>query len=349
MLARSAVDYAIITLDLHGRVTSWSEGAERITLYAEPEVIGRSGSLLFTADDHDGGMFDAELTRARQEGRAVNERWHVRRDGTRFWASGAMMLLQDGEGVPHGFLNILQNRSVTQAEMERRELLVAEMTHRIKNTFATVQAVATKTGRHAGSVQDFKTQFSARLSALARSHDMTLRGGWENLPLRNVIEGALSAYAAAPGQVILDGAPVVVPKHLVTTFALAFHELATNAAKHGALSAPGGSVTVAWAVSSSRGARLVTVLWRERGGPRVRPPEHRGFGTDLLERALGQQPSITVRQSFEPDGVECRITFPPPRGWPRLRRQPNPHRELTKRAKPGPRRSRHLKTAGGMG
>ncbi len=311
LILDSAIDYAIITMNIDGQITSWNAGAQQILGYHEAEVLGRSGDIVFTADDRAEGRFTLELCRAVEAGRAANDRWHLRRDGTRFWASGLMMPLQGPDGQPEGFLNILRDRTEVRAEAERRELMMAEMNHRVKNTLAVVQTVAAQAGRHAVTVQDFTAAFGPRLAALARSHDILIRGGWKDAPLREVIEGALSAYGGGPGRITLDGASVLLAPHLVVTLTLAFHELATNAAKHGALSAPSGSVSVAWTISAARkGVRRVDIVWRERGGPPVQPPKRHGFGSNLLQKTVGSQSGITMRQEFPPEGVECRISLP---------------------------------------
>jgi PAS domain S-box-containing protein len=311
LILDSAIDHAIITLDIEGRITGWNAGAQQIMGYAEAEILGRSGEIVFTSDDRAAGRFTVELCRAIEHGRATNERWHLRQDGTRFWASGTMMPLLDADGAPQGFLNILRDRTEARAEAERRELLMAEMDHRIKNTFSTVQAVAIQTGRHAPTTADFLATFGARLKALARSHEVLIRSGWENAPLRDVVEGALAAYGGEPGRIAIEGMPVLLPADLVVTVSLAFHELATNAVKHGALSRPSGSVSVAWAVGpAGKGARRVEIVWRERGGPPVRPPERRGFGSQLLEQGIRSQANGTVQLDFQPEGLECRIGLP---------------------------------------
>ncbi len=129
--------------------------------YTEAEILGRSGEIVFTAEDRASGRFATELRRAIETGRASNERWHLRRDGTRFWASGLMMPLLDADGQPQGFLNILRDRTEVQAAVERRELLMAEMNHRIKNTFAIVQAVAAQTRRHTETAAEFQGRVRA--------------------------------------------------------------------------------------------------------------------------------------------------------------------------------------------
>ena len=311
LILESAVDYAIVTMDLHGCITSWNAGACRIFGYTEAEVLNRSGEIVFTSEDRIEGKFAAELHRAVETGRAANERWHLRRDGTRFWASGLMMPLLGADGQQQGFLNILRDRTQLRAEVDRRELMMAEMSHRVKNTFAMVQAVAAQSSRHSVTVEDFKAEFGERLAALARSHEVLIRGGWEDAPLRDVLEGALSAHGGAPGRIRLDGDAVLLPVNLVAVFTLAFHELATNAVKHGALSVPGGSVSVAWTINPAGvGSRRVQIVWREQGGPLVRVPQRRGFGSNLLQKVLGSQSGIDVAQEFRLEGLQCRISVP---------------------------------------
>ena len=309
-ILRSAVDYAIITMDARGCITSWNEGADQVLGYTEAEVLGRSGDLIFAAEDRHGGRFTQELCKAIEAGRAANERWHVRRDGTRFWASGLMLPLLDAEGRPNGFLNILRDRTEMQAQAERRELLMAEMNHRVKNTFAVVQAVAGQTSRYAANMAEFQEAFGSRLQALAQSHDMLITGGWQDAPLRGIIEGALQTYCGKPGRTTIEGASVLLSANLVVALTLAFHELATNAAKYGSLSVPAGSVYVGWKVKlAAKGGHQVELLWRESGGPPVCRPERQGFGSHLLRRGLSQFGS-SLRLDFQPGGVECHICFP---------------------------------------
>jgi PAS domain S-box-containing protein len=309
LILDSATDYAIITMDTDGSVTGWNAGAQTIMGYAEAEILGRSGEVVFTSEDRASGKFAAELRRAVETGRASNERWHLRRDGTRFWASGMMMPLLDADGRPQGFLNILRDRTEIKAAMERRELLMAEMNHRIKNTFATVQAVAAQTRRHAGTAAEFQAAFDARLMVLARSNDVLIRADWHDAPLRDVIEGALDAYGGEFGRITVEGPSVLLAASLAMTISLAFHELATNAVRYGALSVPAGRVGVSWTTPPTRkGGSRVDIVWRERGGPAVEPPQRRGFGSQLLER--GMPSGGTVKLDFQPEGLECRICLP---------------------------------------
>jgi len=309
LILDSATDYAIITLDTDGCVTSWNTGAQAIMGYTEAEIRGRSGEIVFTSDDRAIGRFTAELRRAAETGCASNERWHLRRDGTRFWASGLMMPLLDEDGRSQGFLNILRDRTEIQAAAERRELLMAEMNHRLKNTFALVRGVAAQTRRHTETAAEFQAAFAARLQVLARSNDVLTRTDWHDAPLRDVIDSALDAYGGEPCRIAIKGPSVLLAVNLAVTVSLSFHELVTNAVKYGALSVPAGRVDVSWIVSKGRkNGSKVEIMWRERGGPVVKPPQHRGFGSQLLEK--GMPSDGTVKLDFRPEGLECRICLP---------------------------------------
>ncbi len=305
----SAIDHAIITLDGDGLITGWNAGAESILGYVEAEILGRSGEIVFTSEDRANNRFATEMRRAFEAGSANNERWHVRRDGTRFWASGTMLPLLDEDGQPHGFLNIMRDQTAVQADMERQALLMAEMNHRIKNTFTVVQAVAAQTRRHSPASGDFQTAFEARLASLARSHDVLIRSDWEDTPLRELIVSALSAYDEGAGRITIEGSSVMLPACRAVMVSLAFHELATNAVKHGALSVAQGRVQVTWTSTPvGPGPKRVDIVWREQDGPLVQPPVRRGFGSQLLEK--GMSSLGTVRLDFKPEGLECAIRLP---------------------------------------
>ncbi len=172
-----ALDYAIITLDLSGLVTSWNAGAGRILQYDLDEVLGRSGEVIFTPEDRVGRVFSTELLLALDYGRAANERWHIRRDGTRFWASGVMMPLFDDDGRARGFLNVFRDGSEPHAVAQERDVRLLETQHRLRDIAVMVQLAAAQTGRYSQASRRFRETFGASLVALARSHGQTLVNG----------------------------------------------------------------------------------------------------------------------------------------------------------------------------
>ena len=307
----SATEYAIVTLDPEGRISSWNAGARNVLGYVEAEILGHSGDIFFTPEDRSEGGFTRELCRALNEGRASNERWHLRKDGTRFRASGVMLPLHDDEGRPHGFLHILRDGTERRAEAERRALVEAELVHRVKNTLSLAHAVAVQTSRYAETPEAFQQAFGSRLKALARSHEMLAQGGWDGAPLREVIERAVKPYEGTPSRVARNGLPLRLASAAVVTLSLTFHELATNAAKHGALSVPEGRVEVTWTRRRAEsGKHVLEILWREEGGPPVSPPRRRGFGSRLLEQSQQHEFGCTVALNFVPAGLECRSCLP---------------------------------------
>ena len=266
-------------------------------------------------------MPEREAAKALAEGRASNERWHQRKDGTRFWASGLTMALRgagDGQAPPpSGLLVIMRDRTERRRAEERRELLVKELNHRVKNTLAVVQSLAAQTARGAPDLPAFGAAFQARLLALARAHDLLTREDWTGAALDAVARAALEPLAIDSTRMDLSGGAsgLVLPPGAALALAMALHELATNALKHGALSVPDGRVSVACKTAPADGAPVVE--WVERGGPPVAgPPSKRGFGLRLLGRGLATQAGMGADILFEPDGVRCTLRMPPLRIGP---------------------------------
>jgi PAS domain S-box-containing protein len=215
-----------------------------------------------------------------------------------------------------------------QAE-ERRTLLLNELNHRVKNTLATVQSLAAQTLRGAPSPEAFRAAFEARLVALSNTHDLLTRDSWAGAHLRDILEAEMAPYAdggGGPGEaspssrIVLRGAAVRLAPKAALTLGMAFHELATNAAKYGALSAPTGRVEVSWEIRAVDGARRLRLDWREAGGPPVEVPRRRGFGSRLVQRGVADELAGAVRLDFEPGGVRCTMEIPlgPPSsdaGW----------------------------------
>jgi len=188
-------------------------------------------------------------------------------------------------------------------------LLMRELTHRSKNLLAVIQAMSRQTARHAGTIDAFLEQFSARLQALARSHDLLVQESWHGASLNELVRLQLGHYLdRGASQVTVDGTPLFLRPEAAQSLGLALHELATNAAKYGALSVPTGHVTIRWQPQPAREG--IELTWSERGGPSVRPPDRRGFGSLVIEKNLSRSLNATVAMTFEPGGLCCRILIP---------------------------------------
>jgi PAS domain S-box-containing protein len=172
LAVESATDYAIFTIDLAGRITGWNTGAQNLLGWSDDEVVGHPANVIFTPEDDRHAVPEEEMRLAVSEGRADDNRWHVRKDGARFWANGLMMPMRDNEGGLAGFLKILRDRTDARRASDHKELLIHELNHRVKNTLATVQAFTTQTLRTAASLPEAREAITARLIALAKAHDV---------------------------------------------------------------------------------------------------------------------------------------------------------------------------------
>ncbi|MEZ0169073.1 sensor histidine kinase [Microvirga sp. TS319] len=195
---------------------------------------------------------------------------------------------------------------------ERQGLLLHELNHRVKNTLATVQSVATMTRRAAEQGDEGAWDaFMGRVQGLAKTHDLLTATQWQGASLEDVLRSELDPYQDAMRQRIrLRGPRVNLQPGAVLALGLAIHELATNATKYGSLTLPEGRVSVMWAVALSLSPPVLIVEWVESGGPPVTPPRRQGFGTRLIQRGLAQQLGGEIKLDFQPEGIRCVITFP---------------------------------------
>ncbi|KQY98974.1 histidine kinase [Caulobacter sp. Root1455] len=192
-----------------------------------------------------------------------------------------------------------------RAELHLR-LLVNELNHRVKNSLATIQAIAAQTFHAARSLPQAQEAFSARIVALAEAHDLLTRENWEGADLLDLL-GRLEDLHGGPGRFTTEGGSVRLSPRMALSLSMALHELATNAVKYGALSTQKGQVRIAWTVVPGPVHPRLALTWTESGGPPVSPPTRRGFGSRLIERGLASELSGEAHIDFRPEGVVCRI------------------------------------------
>jgi two-component sensor histidine kinase len=188
-----------------------------------------------------------------------------------------------------------------------RELLIAELNHRVKNTLSVVQSIAHQTFRETETTLNAREAFDGRLVALALAHNLLTQLNWERVSLEQIARVILNVTEGGSGRIRLSGPAVLLPPKEALVITMALHELCTNAMKYGSLSNKVGQVDVEW--MRSAGARL-KLAWRESGGPCVSPPRRRGFGSRLLERSLASDLDGEVQLAFEPSGLVCLIDAP---------------------------------------
>lgn len=199
---------------------------------------------------------------------------------------------------------------------ERQQLMINELNHRVKNTLVVVQSLARHSLRPVtdkAGVENGLNQFNDRLHTLASAHDLLTRRSWEGADLGELLAEALKPYAS---QVSLEGPSVPLAPNAAVALAMIFHELATNASKYGALSTDSGEVAVSWRLG---GRTLLTIEWRERGGPTVTPPERGGFGSRLIAASLKGDLAGSASFDYAPEGLTCvmNIIAPPQASLPK--------------------------------
>jgi two-component sensor histidine kinase/CHASE1-domain containing sensor protein len=188
-----------------------------------------------------------------------------------------------------------------------RNSLTRELNHRVKNTLANVLSIIALTRRRASNLDEFADALDGRIRALSATHDLLTQSDWGTTPIRAVVEAELTPYAQdGDHEVELQGPDIQLAPNDALSLGLATHELATNAAKYGALSKPGGKIAVHWHLIAEK---LVRVEWQESGGPPVMQQRGRGFGTDLIERIVAHELKNPVELSFNPEGVRCVLTI----------------------------------------
>ena len=286
-ILQSAIEYAIISLDLDGLVTSWNEGAVRVLGWTPDEVIGGPGAIIFTEQDKQDGIPQREMTAALDQGSGTDERWHLKKDGSLFWASGQMMALRSEDGAVEGYLKILRDRTDQREAEERQRVLMHELSHRMKNTLTVVQAITTQTFRNSSTLEEAAASVSARLTAYSKAHDILLQRDWLATTMAALVEATATNLGIDESKRFQMHGPLVeVGPQAALAFSLVLHELATNAAKYGALSTEAGVVDVAWSVARRDGIEKMAFFWAERGGPEIDPPKRKGFGSRLITSSL---------------------------------------------------------------
>jgi two-component sensor histidine kinase len=212
-------------------------------------------------------------------------------------------------------------REVAESQAQR-DLLAQELGHRVKNTLATVQAIANSTLNKPQPAKDMLPDFQSRISALASTHEVLTRERWEHANLRDLILRVLLPLCGdIDASFSIRGPQMELPAREALAMTMALHELCTNALKHGALSRPTGHVDLSWVVAATAQGQSLFMTWQERGGPPVNAGVRTGFGSRLMARVFGELGSATMR--FEPAGLSCRIELlvPHPQPAPEQKRE----------------------------
>jgi len=305
----------------------------------ETDVVARTrtwstdGMALFGLDLVDGrgrvgGEADEYVAALHPDDRHLAQRFHeladeqdsfpaeyrvVRPDGSIVWLWGyGQVIARGADGKAERLISIMVDITERKKTEDHIKFLLLEVSHRAKNLLSVIQAIAGQTVRSAGSLEEFETRFSSRLHGLAASHDILVSQSWQGAPLGDLVRLQLAPFVDVGGSRLeLVGPNVVLAARAAQAIGLALHELATNAAKHGALSIPTGKVRVSWTFEEiGDHPRPLRLSWAELGGPPAAPPSKKGFGYLVIERMAASAVSGEVAMEFSPAGLRWVLTIP---------------------------------------
>lgn len=311
-----ALPAAVYTTDAAGRITYYNDAAAE--LWGRRPPLGSSewcGSWkLFWPDGTPLRHDECPMALALKERRAVRgmEAAAERPDGTRVPFIPYPTPLFDEAGNLIGAINMLVDITERKRAEEQQGILIRELHHRVKNTLATVQAIMGSTARFAKNIDDFKSAMIGRIASLARTHLLLSDDGAHAANFAEILHSELDAFDDNAGRILLSGPTVEIPARLAVSVGMAIHELANNAARHGALSVYGGKVEATWRVTIEAMRRTLAFDWVESGGPPVTLPARIGFGTRLLEVVLPGQVQAKTRIEYAPEGVRVHYELPLP-------------------------------------
>jgi PAS domain S-box-containing protein len=288
--------------DQTGRFTEVNRGFCAISGYERDELLQMTLFDLTHAEDAVGErpVFQKHVSGALPT-YSLDKRY-IRKDGTTVWVHVAASGVFDQQGTFQYGVRVVQDITERKAAEARQNLLLRELHHRVKNTLATVQAIAGSTIKASENMDQFRTAFTDRLVSLGKTHTLLTEGAWAGISLIQLLRLELDPFDDNSTQrVLLTGDDVILSPEAAVPLGMAFHELTTNAVKYGALSVLGGSLEVKWEFDA-HSSRLL-LIWQELNGPPVTEPRRRGFGSQLLERVLGQQLRGKVSARYVPEGL----------------------------------------------
>ena len=304
-LLLDSLEQAVVATDLKGNILYWNRFAEKLHGWRAVEVLGKNVLDVKPADQ------SADEARELVQRVLRGESWSGeitlrRKDGTTFPAFVTASPLYDAKQRVIGIASACHDISQRRAAERQNEIVLAEQAHRLKNMLAIVKSLASQTARQSSSTDDFMASFTSRLSAVAAANDLLMNRGGEATTLEELAHATLDPMMDTM-RVRLSGPNVLLQRRMILPFSMLLHELYTNAAKYGALSAAAGMIDVVWQHDEDEGQAWLTFEWRESQGPRVEPPRKRGFGSVLIERAIARELNAEIALDFDPAGLCCRL------------------------------------------
>jgi len=313
----NTVEDPIITMDAQGIVTDLNPAAARVFGYSPEEIVGRNVKMLMPEpyrSEHDGYLGAYLRTgQAKVIGRG-REVMGQRKDRSIFPLEIAVSeMVLSRRRMFTGVLRDITERKQIETERKRierhQELLVAELDHRVKNILAQVAVVAVSTRQGSHSIDEFLGSLNGRIQSMAAAHILLSKSGWQSVGLDALVRHQLAPYATDTN-IAISGTDIMLPAAEVQAVAKVLHELTTNAAKYGALSIPGGHVSVNWDRKPNGDGTNLSIVWQERDGPLVKSEAQSSYGTDLIRNLIPHELGGKVDLVFGSEGVSCQIEIP---------------------------------------
>lgn len=286
-----------------------------LTGFAREDVVGVSFMSLMTRGTGSEAMGKIETAFA---GRADSEPeiCYRRKDGSNFWASLFISPVYDEAGhTAQHFISVV-DLTEQRDKQSHCEMLIDELNHRVKNTLSTVQSIMRQSLRATTDPVAIREAIESRIFALSRSHDLLSHHNWEGAGLRHLINAALKPFVVEDRhakRVRIEGPNIRLSPKATLALGIAFHELATNAVKYGAFANEAGTIQIMWNIETEANGERLNLIWREQDGPAVVRPNHKGFGSQVIERGLAHELEGNVDLEYLPGGVVCTIDVPVPR------------------------------------
>jgi PAS domain S-box-containing protein len=301
---------AVVSLSPDGIIRSWNAAATKVFGYEADEAIGQPIQILCPPGGREafeelyagvraGSVVHADVQRRHKDGRIIDVSAHI-------------APMHDEAGNLVGISSINRDIADRKARERHIEFLMGELAHRSKNLLAVVQAIAGQTVRYSTGLEEFQQHFSQRISAMARTQDLLIAREWQGATMTELVRAQLAPFAEkASARIEVSGPELDLKPNVVHSLTLALHELATNAAKYGALSVPDGRVSIAWELCGPAGEQQrFRMSWRESNGPSVSPPVRKGFGHIVISEMVASSLRGEVRLDYAPEGLSWSIDMP---------------------------------------
>lgn len=297
---------ALYGANLDGIIEAWNPGAHKLLGYPEHQAIGQHIALLADPSRH---AEQLDFLRRLAAGETIKpfDTVRKRQDGKLIDVSMAMAPVKAADGEVIAISVALHDIGERKEWESRQRLMNRELAHRVKNSFAILQAILRSTLRSTPDPAQFATAFSGRLHSMAAAHDVLTENDWRGAELGALLRHQLSHYVTGQ-RIRISGGIVNLAAEHAAPFSLIFNELATNAVKYGALSVPQGRIDVSWLIAQVyHGGGKLVLTWQESGGPPVTKQGQQGFGMTLIEKSLA---NAVVDMEFKPEGLTCTLTWP---------------------------------------